>query len=104
VRILCNGNEIQEEKPANFLTKIYPFRYTTGNTNAEIPIYTWAITSSKTQPSGVINASRITNLQLEAKFYALPTNTHYVYDMTLYAETLNFLVIASGSGAPKYVL
>ena len=40
VRILCNGNEIQEEKPTNFLAKVYPYRYTTGNANAEIPIYT----------------------------------------------------------------
>ena len=104
VRILCNGNEIQEEKPFDFLTKIYPFRYTSGNTNAEIPIYTWALTSSKTQPSGSINASRITNFQMEVKYYSLPTSTNYVYDLTLYAETLNFLVIASGSGAPKYVL
>jgi hypothetical protein len=104
VRFLCNGNEIQQEKPFDFLTKIYPFRYTTGNTNAEIPIYTWALTSSKIQPSGSLNASRITNLQLEAKYYALPTDTNYVYDLTLYVETLNFLIIASGSGAPKYVL
>ena len=104
VRILCNGNEIQEEKPVNFLAKIYPFRYTTGNANAQIPIYTWAITSSKIQPSGSINSSRITNFQMEVKYYALPTNTNYVYDMNLYVEVLNFLVIASGSGAPKYVL
>ena len=104
VRVLCNGNEIQEQKPVDFLTKIYPFRYTTGSANAEIPIYTWAITSSKTQPSGSLNASRITNFQLEANFYALPANTNYVYDFTLYVEAINFLVIVSGSGAPKYVL
>jgi len=104
VRVLCNGNEIQEQKPVDFLTKIYPFRYTTGSANAEIPIYTWAITSSKTQPSGSLNASRITNFQLEAYFYTLPINTNYVYELSLYVETINFLVIVSGSGAPKYVL
>jgi len=104
VRVLCNGNEIQEQKPIDFLTKIYPYRYTTGSANAEIPIYTWAVTSSKTQPSGSLNASRITNFQLEANFYTLPTNTNYVYELNLYAELINFLVIVSGSGAPKYVL
>jgi len=104
VRVLCNGNEIQEQKPTDFLTKIYPFRYTTGSANAEIPIYTWAITSSKTQPSGSLNASRITNFQLEAFFHTLPPNTNYVYNFTLYVEAINFLVIVSGSGAPKYVL
>jgi hypothetical protein len=88
----------------NFLTKIYPYRYTSGNTNAEIPIYTWAITSSKTQPSGSINASRIKKFQIETRFFQLPVDTNYVYDFTLYVEAINFLVIASGSGAPKYVL
>lgn len=104
VRVLCNGNEIQEAKPYDFLTKIYPFRYTTGNANAEIPIYTWAITSSKIQPSGSINSSRITNFQLEVTYNPLFLGANYGYNMDLYVETLNFLVIASGSGAPKYVL
>ena len=104
VRILCNGNEIQELKTYDFLTKVYPYRYTAGNANAEIPIYTWALTSSKIQPSGSINASRITNFQLEITYNPLFNGANYGYFMDLYVETLNFLVIASGSGAPKYVL
>jgi hypothetical protein len=104
LRILCNGNEIQELKPYDFLTKIYPFRYTTGSANAEIPIYTWALTSSKIQPSGSINSSRITNFQIEISFNPLFLEANYGYNVDLYVETLNFLVIASGSGAPKYVL
>jgi len=104
LRILCNGNEIQEQKNYDFLTKIYPFRYTTGNSNAEIPIYTWALTSSKIQPSGSINSSRITNFQIEITFNQLFLEAKYGYNVDLYVETLNFLVIASGSGAPKYVL
>jgi hypothetical protein len=104
VRILCDGNEIQEQKPIDFFTKISPFRYTSGITNAEIPIYTWAITSSKIQPSGSLNASRIKNLQAEIEFYTLPLGTNYTYNLTIYAESINFLVIASGSGAPKYAL
>uniref|UniRef100_A0A6C0K6P3 Major capsid protein N-terminal domain-containing protein n=1 Tax=viral metagenome TaxID=1070528 RepID=A0A6C0K6P3_9ZZZZ len=104
LRILCNGNEIQELKPYDFLTKIYPFRYTTGNANAEIPIYTWALTSSKIQPSGSINSSRVTNFQVEITFNPLFLGANYGYNVDLYVETLNFLIIASGSGAPKYVL
>ena len=104
VRILCNGNEIQELKKYDFLTKIYPYRYTTGNANAEIPIYTWALTSSKIQPSGSINSSRITKFQIEITFNPLFQGANYGYNVDLYVETLNFLVIASGSGAPKYVL
>ena len=104
LRILCNGNEIQELKPYDFLTKIYPFRYTTGNANAEIPIYTWALTSSKIQPSGSINSSRITKFDVEITFNPLFLGANYGYNVDLYVETLNFLIIASGSGAPKYVL
>jgi hypothetical protein len=104
LRILCNGNEIQEQKPYDFLTKIYPFRYTTGSANAEIPIYTWALTSSKIQPSGSINSSRVTKFQVEIAFNPLFPGANYGYNVDLYVETLNFLVIASGSGAPKYVL
>ena len=104
LRILCNGNEIQEQKPYDFLTKIYPFRYTTGSANAEIPIYTWALTSSKIQPSGSINSSRVTKFDVEISFNPLFLGANYGYNVDLYVETLNFLVIASGSGAPKYVL
>ena len=91
-------------KPYDFLTKIYPFRYTTGNANAEIPIYTWALTSSKIQPSGSINSSRITKFDVEITFNPLFSGANYGYNVDLYVETLNFLIIASGSGAPKYVL
>jgi len=104
LRVLCDGNEIQEIKPVDFFTKISPYRYTSGNTNAELPFYTWAISSSKIQPSGSLNASRVRNLQLELDVFPLPTNTSYTYDITIYVESLNFFVIASGSGAPKYVL
>jgi len=104
IRILCDGNEIQEVKPIDFFSKITPFRYTSGFTNAELPIYTWALTSSKTQPSGSLNASRVRNLQLELDVFPLPAGTSYTYTVNLYVESLNFFVIASGSGAPKYVL
>ena len=104
LRVLVDGNEIQEQKPTDFFTKINPFRYTAGNPNSELPFYTWAITSSKTQPSGSLNASRVKNLQVELDVYDLPVNTTYTYDITIYVESLNFFVVASGTGAPKYVL
>jgi hypothetical protein len=104
IRVLCDGNEIQEAKPVDFFTKIVPFRYTTGFTNAELPFYTWAIRSSKIQPSGSLNASRVRNLQAELGIFPLPAGTTYTYDIMIYAESINFFVIASGTAAPKYVL
>lgn len=102
IRILADGNEIQEQKPTDYFTKISPYRYTSGITNSEIPIYTWAITSSKIQPSGSFNASLVKNLQAEVEFHSLPIGTNYTYNLTIYVESINFLVIASGSGGPKY--
>jgi hypothetical protein len=104
LRVLCDGNEIQESKNVDFFTKINPYRYTSGFTNAELPFYTWAVTSSKTQPSGSLNASRIRNLQVEIDFFPLPSGTSYTYDLGIYVESINFFIVASGSGAPKYVL
>lgn len=104
LRILCDGNEIQEIKPIDFFTKISPYRYTTGFTAAELPIYTWAITSSKIQPSGSINTSRIRNFQVELDVYPLPAGTTYTYNLMLYVESINFFIVASGSGGKKYVL
>jgi hypothetical protein len=104
IRVICDGNEIQEVKSIDFFTKITPFRYTTGYTNSELPIYTWALTSSKTQPSGSLNTSRVRNLQIELDVFPLPAGTTYTYTVNLYVESINFFVVASGSGAPKYVL
>ena len=78
--------------------------YTSGFTNAELPFYTWSVTSSKTQPSGSLNASRIRNLQVEIDFFPLPAGTTYTYELGIYVESINFFIVASGSGAPKYVL
>jgi hypothetical protein len=104
LRIICDGNEIQEEKPTDFFTKINPFRYTSGFTQAELPFYTWALTSSKIQPSGSLNASRIRSLQVEVDFWPLPANTTYTYSLAMYAESINFFVVASGNAGLKYAL
>jgi len=104
LRVLCDGNEIQEAKHVDFFTKINPFRYTSGFTRAELPFYTWAVSSSKTQPSGSLNASRVRNLQVEIDVFPLPSGTTYTYDIGIYVESINFFIVASGSGAAKYVL
>jgi len=104
VRIICDGNEIQEAKPVDFFTKITPYRYTSGFTNAELPFYSWALTSSKIQPSGSLNASRIRSLQVEIDFWPLPASTTYTYSLGIYAESINFFVVASGNAGLKYAL
>lgn len=104
IRVLCDGNELQEEKPIEFFTKITPFRYVTGSPKTLIPIYSFALHSPSTQPSGSINSSRIRNFQVEVDVYPLPTNTTYTYDLTIYVENINFFEVASGMGGIKYAL
>ena len=115
-RILCSGNEIFEEKHANYFSDIVPYRYSSGNgypfllsgllaPNALAPIYLYSFalnSNSAVQPSGTINTSRITKLDLEVDVQQLPTDANYSYEFTVFAESLNFLEIASGLGGMKY--
>jgi hypothetical protein len=102
--VLCDGNEIQEEKPIDYFTKITPFKYISGSPKTLIPIYTFALHTSMTQPSGSINASRIRNFQVEVDVYPLPVDTNYTYNLHIYVENINFFEVASGMGGLKYAL
>jgi len=104
MRVLCDGNEIQEEKPLDYFTKITPYKYTDGNPQQQIPIYTFTLGSLSTQPKGSLNTSRIRVFQVEVAPYQLPPNTTYVYDLGIYVESINFVEIASGMGGLKYAL
>lgn len=106
IRIVCDGNEIQEEKPVNYFTKITPWKTLTGKAPliSQLPIYNFSLYSPNTQPSGSINASRIKNFQVELDFYPLPASTNYVYNITIYVESLNFFTVESGMGGKKYAI
>lgn len=104
LRVLADGNEIQEEKPIDFFTKITPWKTLTGKPLTQIPVYNFALSSPTTQPNGSINASRIKNFQVEVDFYPLPTEPNYVYDLTIYVENLNWFVCEGGMGGLKYAL
>jgi hypothetical protein len=104
LRVLCDGNEIQEEKPVEFFTKIVPWKTLTGRNSFGIPVYNFALHSPTTQPAGSINASRIKNFQVEVDLWQLPPETNYVYDLMIYVESLNFFVCDGGMGGLKYAL
>lgn len=104
LRVLCDGNEIQEEKPIDYFTKIVPWKQLSGQPKTIIPIYSFALHSPSTQPSGSINSSRIRNFQVEVDVFPLPPNTTYTYDLTIYVENINFFEVASGMGGLKYAL
>jgi hypothetical protein len=106
LRVLADGNEIQEEKPIDYFTKITPWKTMSGKSIPinPIPVYNFMLHSPNTQPSGSINASRIKNFQVEVDFFPLPPEPNYVYDLTIYVESLNFFEVAGGMGGLKYAL
>ena len=104
LRVLSDGNEIQEEKPVDYFTKIVPWNSLKGKQNTFIPVYNFALHSPTTQPSGSLNASRIKNFQVEVDVYPLPPNTTYVYNITIYVDSINYFVVEGGMGGVKYAL
>jgi len=115
-RIICSGNEIFEEKSANYFSDIVPYRGCLGNSYPNLingvvsplsvyPIYmySFALNSSNTiQPSGTINTSRINMVNLEVNPNQIPTDANYTYNFNVYVESLNFVEIASGMGGMKF--
>jgi hypothetical protein len=104
LRVLCDGNEIQEEKPLEYFTLVNPFKYFDGNPAQKVPVYTFTLNSLGIQPAGSLNTSRIRVFQVEIQPYALPPDTTYVYDLSIYVESINFVEISSGLGGLKYAL
>jgi hypothetical protein len=104
LRVLCDGNEIQEQKPVDYFTRISTYRYTKGIGQDGLPVYSFQLSQSPTQGSGSINASRIRNFQIDVDVFPLPVNTTYTYDITVYVENINWFEVASGMGGLKYAL
>lgn len=104
LRVLSDGNEIQEMKPTSFYTGITPFRYLSGGANRNLPVYTFELHSPTSQPAGSLNSSRINRFQVDLQVHPLPPNSSYIYNLNIYVENLNFFIIDSGMGDLKYAL
>jgi hypothetical protein len=104
LRVLADGNEVQEVKAAEFFTRLVPFRTLSGGADRKIPVYSFELTSPGFQPSGSLNASRIHKFQLDLGVWPLPQASSYIYSLNVYVENLNFFLIESGMGDVKYAL
>jgi hypothetical protein len=104
LRVLGDGNELQEQKPITYFEKIVPYRYTSGIGESGLSIYPFGLTSPGTQPNGSINASRVRLFQVDIDPYPLSLDTTYVYDITIYVESINWFIVSSGMGGLKYAL
>lgn len=104
LRVICDGNEIQDSRPGGYFSRLVPYKYYDGSNEVQVVPYPFSLNHSPTQPSGSINASRIKTFEVDLYPYQLPTNTSYVYDITIYVESINWVVIASGTGGLKYAV
>jgi len=104
IRVLADGNEIQELKPTSFYTNLTPFKYLSGGANRNLPVITFELHSPTPQPAGSLNSSRIRKFQLDLQVYPLPPNSTYIYNVNVYVENLNFFLVESGMGDNKYAL
>ena len=103
LRILCDGNEIQEVKPIQYFQELSSWKYATGLFPKGLTIYSFALNTSKwMKPSGTLNTSRVKNFQIDLDPWPLAADTNYTYDFIVYVESLNFLVIEGGMGGMKY--
>lgn len=94
-KILFNGVDRIDEKPAEFFNFIQPFQHHTGNSEEGLYLYSFSLEPEKFQPSGSCNMSRVNSIQ----FYMnskQPTNNTYTYNGRFYITNYNFLRISSG--------
>jgi len=104
LRLLGDGNELQEEKPYSYYTDVTTWKYSTGEGAPGLGLYSFTLHSPNSQPAGSINTSRVRLFQMEVEPYPLPIDTNYVYDITVYVESYNFFVATGGNGGLKYAL
>ena len=104
LRVLADGNEIQEEKSIEYFSYVVPWKYLDGEPDPHLAIYPFGLHSPNTQPDGSLNSSRVRLLQVDLNVYPLLSTTQYAYDFDIYVENLNWVTISSGLGGLKYAL
>ena len=103
MRILCDGNEIQEIKPLQYFNDISSWKYAAGVFPSGLAIYSFALDTSKwMKPSGTLNTSRVKMFQIDIDMWPLASNTNFTMNYVIYVESLNFFVVEGGMGGMKY--
>ena len=103
IRVLCDGNEIQEIKPLQYFKELSSWKYATGVFPAGLAIYSFALDSSKwMKPSGTLNTSRVKMFQIDIDMWPLAADSNFTMEYAIYVESLNFFVVEGGMGGMKY--
>lgn len=119
VRLWLAGNALYEEKPAQFFEVQVPYMNGAGVGIAGLnpgalkpddvmgPLYQFPLAlnmSDHEQPSGSLNASRLREIQLEVNPNPPDPNGYYVYDFTIYVESMNTVKIQNGMGGVGWAI
>lgn len=95
-KMLWNGMERMEEKPAAYYQLLQPFQHHTSSPRDGIYSYSFAIYPEKIQPSGSFNASMIQKIQL----YVTTEKYEHVseFEIVVYSVYYNIFRVMGGSG------
>jgi hypothetical protein len=117
-RLLGNGNELFSFQNTNYFQDYqlyknikgggFPYELNgllTQTSLWPLFVYSFALNGSDPiQPSGTINASRFNSFQLDLDVEPIPTGAFYTYDLTIFAESYNFVVFNSGMAGLQYAI
>lgn len=119
-RLICAGNELFEERPAEYFETGNPYYTTVGagmgglNPGSGIrpedvmgPLYQipFALHASDyEQPSGTLNASRLREIQLEVQPGDIDPTAPYTYDFTVFVENLNLVKYLNGMAGLAFAI
>jgi hypothetical protein len=95
-RMLWNGLERFEEKPAAYFQLLQPYQHHTSAPRDGIYVYSFAVYPEKVQPSGSFNASMIQKIQLYLTTEQYPDVDDY--QAVVYTVYYNIFRIMSGQG------
>ena len=101
-KILFNGFDRFEEKPAAYFNLLQPFQHHTNSPREGIYVYSFALHPEKSAPSGTCNMSMLQKTQLYVTTNAIDTtdvNPKYEYEVTVYSLSYNIFRVMSGSGS-----
>ena len=99
-RLLWNGMDRFEDKPAEYFNYVQPFQHHTRSPRDGIYAYSFALYPEKIQPSGSFNASTINRIQMYVT--TNPVLDNYEYQFVVYSRYYNIFRVVSGSGGMVY--
>lgn len=100
-KMLWNGMERMEEKPAAYYQLLQPFQHHTSSPREGIYSYSFALYPEKVQPSGSFNASMIQKIQLfvtTENYQSVIDPPPPEYEVIIYTVYYNIFRVMSGSG------